>query len=471
VPFLLWLIAFGLLFVAGTAEAAISQSDTTTESAFMNDTSLMVNQRLGTGLTGSMGTTSVRIKVNSTNNSNTNSIVIAIYESTNSGYTSFGNSYGGSGACVIAPTLGVERWYTCNITGTYNASRYYQLVVTLSGAGSPEADGYAYGSSNAASYANGEATTTTPYFGGTHGPYLPIRDFAFYIGATPPPDDTSTRLEDYQPIGTTTATTTVTVSTKYYINSFEYPELGGQTWEVCLTGGDMEGGPIIMPDGTTPNRTYEYCVDAVPDALNTISTTTVLQSGAWQAYAVIRNASTTATLIAKPYRFVIGSSNIITTWETPAGTASSTGSAATFCQTAASTEAGGLLDWTLQKFVEALRIPICWAIDGFQGIMIYLFYPSNESVEQFGTLTLDNRFPFEYLYQTYDMFEDMFGSDNAETPEFVVPTPFGDMTFLSDAQIDAWAPITVPLRLAILGVLWWLTVMYVYHRLLKSHDR
>lgn len=254
----------------GTVEAAYSQPSIDDSTGFQNDVSLIANQRLGTGHTGAMGTTSMRVRITGTNNA-VNDVVIAMFEYSNSNYTTFTNGW----SCVAqadvqsSPSFNNSVWYSCVLSGSFNSSRYYALVVQGGGPGSPEFDGYAYGSTDPNSYTNGYATTTNASVGGTHGPYGTIADFGFYIGTTPPPDVYETQIVSYGPVTGSYATTS-TSSVITFVVEINENDIGA-TLEYCFSSlNNIFTDEIIYGDGC--DDTYSWQFDTVGE--HTVSTTT-----------------------------------------------------------------------------------------------------------------------------------------------------------------------------------------------------
>lgn len=242
----------------GTAEAAYSQPVFEDSTPFQNDVSLISNQRFGTGHTGAMGTTSMRARITGTNNA-TNDVVIQMFEYSNSNYTTFTNGW----SCVAqadvqsSPSFNNSVWYSCVLSGTFNSSRYYALNIIGSGPGSPEFDGYAFGSDDPNSYTNGYATTTNASVGGVHGPYLPIQDFAFYIGTTPPPDTFVTQIKSYSPVTGSYATTSTstTISFTVQINENDI----GASLEYCFSSlNNILTDEIIYGDGCDDTYSWQF---------------------------------------------------------------------------------------------------------------------------------------------------------------------------------------------------------------------
>jgi len=121
----------------------------------------------------------------------------------------------------------------------------------------------------------------------------------------------------------------------------------------------------------------------------------------------------------------------------------------------------------------------CSAIDiacHLKNAMIWLFYPSQESLSNFQSLNtiLENRAPFVYLYQTNTLREELFnasGTPQTISLSFKIIPGHGTSTLelLSKSKIEA-VPFA-PLIKQILGwVLTLLALEYIYYRVIRSHD-
>jgi len=100
---------------------------------------------------------------------------------------------------------------------------------------------------------------------------------------------------------------------------------------------------------------------------------------------------------------------------------------------------------------------------------IFLFYPAGDTVAQFNTLTLSDRFPFAYAYQVSTIRNAIFNSPQTASSTIQVSTPIGDMTFLS-ASMMAAVPFASLIKTLLSAVMWFMCVLVIYRRVLASHD-
>lgn len=108
----------------------------------------------------------------------------------------------------------------------------------------------------------------------------------------------------------------------------------------------------------------------------------------------------------------------------------------------------------------------CYLSNAFQ----YVFYPSEESVDQFSTLTLASSTPFSYLYDVPDLMDDFFLQSTTTTPTFALDLGFGTVTILSPELVDEWPMVDV-LRTLISYGLWMGFAYVVYREVLRIHNK
>jgi len=99
---------------------------------------------------------------------------------------------------------------------------------------------------------------------------------------------------------------------------------------------------------------------------------------------------------------------------------------------------------------------------------IWLFGISNESLERFDNLTLENSFPFSYLYDMGNLYDDAF---NQSADDFSIEIPFGSGTLVL-LSTDALEAISFQsLVRTIMGAICiFMTAMLLYRKVIKIHD-
>jgi len=106
--------------------------------------------------------------------------------------------------------------------------------------------------------------------------------------------------------------------------------------------------------------------------------------------------------------------------------------------------------------------------------VVWLFYPSDDSTTQFSNLTLQNSFPFAYVYQIGDLRTELFSATSTATGtvSVAVPSPAGGtttITFLSASMIES-VPYASTIKTIIGWLLWLMMIEYVYYRVIRVHD-
>jgi len=100
----------------------------------------------------------------------------------------------------------------------------------------------------------------------------------------------------------------------------------------------------------------------------------------------------------------------------------------------------------------------------------YLTKPSGESLSQFSGLTLAGSFPFSYAYQVEDIRNALFASPLTAETDISVETPIGEMTFLSQENMEA-VPFAPLIKTLLSAVMWFMASMVIYRKVIKSHDQ
>lgn len=118
------------------------------------------------------------------------------------------------------------------------------------------------------------------------------------------------------------------------------------------------------------------------------------------------------------------------------------------------------------------------AITGcIKNAVVWLFYPSSDSVDSFKNLssTLSGKFPFAYAYGINAMRMELFEATQTSTTtislNFKIIPGHGTstLTLLSPALLNA-VPYSSTVKTILGWILWLLGIEYIYYRVLRSHD-
>lgn len=101
--------------------------------------------------------------------------------------------------------------------------------------------------------------------------------------------------------------------------------------------------------------------------------------------------------------------------------------------------------------------------------IVWAFWPDEQIITQFQSLTLRNTFPFAYAYEAVDMVQILANPDTIASSSISVHTPIGDLTFLNKEMLEA-IPLSGTVKSAIEICTWILSVLYCYRRTLGAHD-
>lgn len=100
----------------------------------------------------------------------------------------------------------------------------------------------------------------------------------------------------------------------------------------------------------------------------------------------------------------------------------------------------------------------------------WAFIPTEESMNQFSTLTLSNSEPFSYVYDIGNAYDELFS--NTGSMEYAVSADtdaLGTINFISASQISA-IPYSSTIKTILGYLLWFFTGMFIYRILLRVHD-
>lgn len=128
---------------------------------------------------------------------------------------------------------------------------------------------------------------------------------------------------------------------------------------------------------------------------------------------------------------------------------------------------------TRETFVGAPQPLDCSTLDigcHIKNALVWLLYPSEESLEQFHNLTLETKWPFSYAYEVGNLREELFTSVQTGTTTISVDVPhFGRLTFLSKALLEA-VPYSSTIKIILGWIIWFMLMEYIYLRVIKVHD-
>lgn len=102
--------------------------------------------------------------------------------------------------------------------------------------------------------------------------------------------------------------------------------------------------------------------------------------------------------------------------------------------------------------------------------LVWAFWPSPESVDQYSSITLRNSFPFSYGYEAVDLINLLANpEENASTTVSATIEGFGTITFLSKPMLEA-IPLASTVKTVIGYLCWIMMVMYVYRVVVSAFD-
>jgi len=115
----------------------------------------------------------------------------------------------------------------------------------------------------------------------------------------------------------------------------------------------------------------------------------------------------------------------------------------------------------------------CDALDmgcHIKNAMVWLLWPSSESLDAFQSLTLENTWPFSYAYEVGELRDALFTSPQTATTTVSVTVPgFGTITFLSKELLES-VPFAGTVKTVLGWILWFMLLEYIYYRVVRSHD-
>jgi len=103
--------------------------------------------------------------------------------------------------------------------------------------------------------------------------------------------------------------------------------------------------------------------------------------------------------------------------------------------------------------------------------MLFLFYPSIESIAKFNLVkdSLDTKIPFVYVNQAVDLIPSLFGSVST-LPPLTLHLGFGDVVILSQEMLEG-IPLVATIRFLLGTFIWIMFLMAMYRMGLGIHDK
>lgn len=384
-------------------------------------------QSLGTSLVGTIASGGIWIE----RNAGSGTLQIELWECPTSTFTT-----GGCTRKLVRSTITVPAGVTggslvtSTFTSTYTliSSKYYFFGFTIDN-GSPNTV-KVYGSSFD-SYANGSALNNASY--GTTPTVTGLSDFYFTLEESSPSGSYILNGSPVQNVNT--ATTTVSYSADYFYNSHPtspaYPLLYIPTKiQATFTRLDVQEA-----------SQYKTC-SIVYDTLTTCSGTITLTSGGRYSigWAMVDNNGNLA-LISEPYQFgVVSSSDLPNIFTPPQPDFSSKCSAYTY------------------------------GMNYLCEMVVWFFYPSEDALSRWSSLTLRNSFPFSYIYDIGNLYNELFA--NTGTMEYAVSVDtgaFGTISFISASQIST-VPYASTIKTLLGYMMYFFTAMFLYRIIKNVHS-
>jgi len=105
------------------------------------------------------------------------------------------------------------------------------------------------------------------------------------------------------------------------------------------------------------------------------------------------------------------------------------------------------------------------------GCISYLVSPSVTTMQNFGALNLQQRFPFAYAFDIADLRNDLFNSPHTGSTSLSVDVEnFGVITFISTAMIAA-VPFAGTIKIILGALIYLMMAEYIYKLVLRSHNQ
>ena len=109
---------------------------------------------------------------------------------------------------------------------------------------------------------------------------------------------------------------------------------------------------------------------------------------------------------------------------------------------------------------------ICYIKEGAE----WLFIPTEQSINNFGNLTLANSFPFSYIFDMGNLYDEAFNHTAQSFNIAIAFGSFGDITLISSAKLQA-VPFQGLVRTILGAILIFGTAMLLYGKIIGVHDQ
>jgi len=97
---------------------------------------------------------------------------------------------------------------------------------------------------------------------------------------------------------------------------------------------------------------------------------------------------------------------------------------------------------------------------------VYLFFPSQDALNSFTILgdQLDTRFPFAYVFDTYDVIQTLYTTSQTQSLDLSVPfASYGDITLISEEMLED-IPMSATINTLLTYILWIMFMLQMYNR-------
>jgi hypothetical protein len=137
-------------------------------------------------------------------------------------------------------------------------------------------------------------------------------------------------------------------------------------------------------------------------------------------------------------------------------------------------EEQNLIGWSPTQYNnECSDIGITDVFLGIKCAGLFLFIPSPATLERLSDITLEGKFPFQYLYDIGDVRQQLFAVGDESVGKVSVPIDFGNgtstFTFISSEMVEN-VPYSDTFRTLIGWAAWIMFGTYLYRRVLTMHD-
>jgi len=313
----------------------------------------------------------------------------------------------------------------------FDSTKYY--VIQYSHANGSGNQVTMYGSSSDV-YPNGQATSLPGVSWGQGSPasVSPVSDFYFSFGNQSVVQSGSYIIPISPTENANTASTTVTLSASYYYDTA--PTSLPFYWLPTKVMTSLTRLDVSEP-------TQYFYSSIVSNVLTTASVTTTLTLNARYGLSwAFVDDSGNLSLITDPYQFgVVGASNL----------------------------KPGI---PAQPDYSAKCSSYTYGMNYLCEMIGWFIIPSEDSLTRWRSLSLQGLFPFSYLYDVGNLYNELFANGGSKEYLVAVDTgAFGTITFISASQINA-VPYASTIKTILGYLLWFMTGMFLYRLIHRVHD-